>query len=157
MLKLTWIELFLRLIPENLILVWGIHVIAKKSYSSILNYIFASIAISTIAFFIRWLPIYFGVHMVINIILTISIMVIIGIPIIKTIYSTLLMYFILSFSEFINMIMLNLFNIDVNFKFSEPLMKCVLGIPSLITASVFIIVIKYFLKMKARRKNYYAN
>ena len=42
--------------------------------------------------------------MIINIILIISIMVIIGIPLIKAIYSTLLMFFILSLSEFLNMI-----------------------------------------------------
>lgn len=152
MLKLTWIELFLRTIPEMFILIWGIYVLSRKCID-IRKYIVSSIVIAVITFFVRWLPIYFGVHMIINIIFIIGTMFIIGIPIIKAIYSTLLMIFILSLSEFINIVILNLLSIDTSFQFSNPIMKCVLSSPSLVITSVFIIIMNRLLKMKERLKS----
>ncbi|NMM64452.1 hypothetical protein HBE96_17690 [Clostridium sp. P21] len=151
MLKLTWIEFFLRIIPEIFILIWGVYVISRKSFD-IPQYVLSSIIISILIFFIRWLPIYLGVHMMINIIITISIMFIIGIPLIKSIYSTLLMFFILSLSEFLNMLILNLLNVDTNLQLLEPVKKCVLEIPSLAITSIFIIIIHYLLKTKEGMK-----
>ncbi len=147
MFKLTWIEFFLRTIPEMFILIWGIHVISTKFFD-IPQYILSSILISILTFFVRWLPIYFGIHIVINIILITSIMIIIGIPIIKAMYSTLLMIFILSLSEFLNIIILSLLNIDTNFEFLQPVTKCVLEAPSLVITSIFIIIMHYLLKTK---------
>jgi hypothetical protein len=152
MLRLTWVEFFLRSIPEMFILIWGIHVISRKSIN-ILKYILLSILAAIITFFVRWLPIYFGVHIIINIILTISIMVIIKIPLIKAIYSTFLIYFILSLGEFLNMIILSLLNINTSIEFLNPFIKCIYCLPSLIFLSLFIIIINYLLKMKEGIKN----
>lgn len=151
MLKLTWIEFFFRTMPETFILILGIHVISKKSIN-IPKYVISSALVSLITFFVRWFPIYFGVHMIINIILTISVMVVIKIPIIKSIYSTLLVYFLLSVGEFLNMIILNLLNIDTSIEFSNPLIKCLSGTPSLIILLISIIIINYLLKMKKGTK-----
>lgn len=147
MLRLTWIEFFLRNIPEMFILIWGIHIISRK-YFDIPKYIISSIGMAIITFFVRWLPIYFGVHMIINIILIISIMVIIGIHLIEAMYSVLLMFLMLSLSEFLNMIMLRLLNINTSNQILSPFMKCIYGLPSLIILSLFIIIINYLLKMK---------
>ncbi|EKQ55995.1 MAG: hypothetical protein A370_02397 [Clostridium sp. Maddingley MBC34-26] len=152
MLKITWIEFFFRIIPETFILILGIHVISKKSIN-ILKYILSSVLLSLMIFFVRWLPIYFGVHMIINIILIISIMVVIRIPIIKSIYSTFLVYFLLTLGEFLNMIMLNLLNIDTSIEFSNPLIKCLVGTPSLIILLISIIIFNYLLKMREGTKN----
>lgn len=111
--------------------------------------------LSIFIFFVRLLPIYFGVHMIINIILTISIMAITGIPIIKSIYSTLFVYSILSLGEFLNMILLNLLNINTSSEFSNPFMKCLLGIPSLIILLVFIIIFNYVSKRREEINNVY--
>lgn len=152
MLRLTWIEFFLRSIPEIFILIWGIHVVSKKSIN-VPKYIISSIVLSILTFFVRWLPIYFGVHIVINQILIISIMVIIGIPIIKSIYSTLLMFSILTLGEFIDMILLNFLNINASIEFMNPLKKCLYCLPSLIFLLLFIIIMNYLLKMKEGIKN----
>lgn len=154
MLKLTWIEFFLRALPEMFILIWGIHIVSRKAFD-IPKYIISSIVLSILGFFLRWLPIYFGVHMIINIIFIISIMVIIKIPLIKSIYGTLLMFFILSLSEFLNMIILNLLNINISMDSLSPVSKCVWGIPSLIFLSLFIINMNYILKIKERKKDAY--
>ncbi|WPC43885.1 hypothetical protein [Clostridium sp. JS66] len=151
MLKLTWIEFFFRTIPEMFILIWGIHVISRKSFN-IPQYVLSSIVVAILSFFVRWLPIYFGVHMILNIIITISIMFIIGIPLIKSVYSTLLMCFILSLSEFLNMLILNLLKINTTIQLLDPVKKCVLEIPSLAITSIFIIIIHYLLKTKEGMK-----
>ena len=147
MLKLTWIEFFFRTIPEISILIWGIHVISRKPFD-ILQYVLSSIIMAVLTFFVRWLPIYFGVHVILNIILTISIMIIIGIPIIKSIYSTLIMFFVLCLSESLNVLILNLLKIDTNLQLLEPVKKCVLEIPSLIITSVFIIIMHHLFSKK---------
>lgn len=152
MLKLTWIEFFFRTMPEIFILILGIHVISKKSIN-IPKYIISSALLSLMTFFVRWFPIYFGVHMIINMILIISIMVVINIPIIKSIYSTLLVYFFLSLGEFLNMIILDLLNINTSIEFSNPFIKCLAGTPSLIILLLSIIIINYLLKMKEGTKN----
>ena len=150
MLKLTWIEFTLRTIPEMFIFIWGIHILSKKSIN-IEKYIFFSISTAVAIYFVRCLPIYFGVHMIINIILTIIVAVLSGIPIIKGIYSTLLMYLILSLSEFINMAILNLLNSQISLQLSDPLTKCELFSPSLFATLLFVIVIKYCSKCKNKK------
>ncbi|WP_341455812.1 hypothetical protein [Clostridium peptidivorans] len=147
MLKLYWIEIFLRGIPEILLMIWGIYVIAKTSIN-MKNYIFSSIIMVIVTFLVRMLPIYMGVHTFIIIFFTIGIMVIAGIPIIKAIYSVLLMFLILSLSEFLNMVILNLLNIDINIEVVNPITKSMLGIPSLTIACLLIITIRYFIASK---------
>lgn len=151
-LKLSWIEFFCRLLPETFIYIWGIHVISRRSFN-ILKGIFLSIILSIIIFFVRYLPIYLGVHMIINIILTISIIAITGVPIIKSIYSTLLLYFILSLGEFFNIAMLNFINVDINTQFLNPFIKCLYGMPSLIFLLLFIMMFNYVFKRKEDIKN----
>jgi len=153
MLKLTWIEFFLRTLPELFIMIWGVHVISKRPIN-IPKYIISSIVLSLLTFFVRWLPIYFGVHMIINMILIISIMVLIEIPIIKSIYSTLLIFFILALGEFLNTILLNLLNINTNIEFRNPFIKFVCFSPSLIFLLLFIIILNYSLKMNKGVKKY---
>ncbi|OOM73675.1 hypothetical protein CLPUN_44290 [Clostridium puniceum] len=148
MLKLTYIEFFLRTLPEIFILVYGIHILSKKSID-IKKYIFCSIVLSILTFFVRWLPIYFGVHTIIDIILTISMMFIIKITLMTSIYNTFVMYFLLSISEFINMGALRLLNINTSIDFYSPYQKCILGLPSLIIVFLFIIISKYISKRGA--------
>lgn len=154
MLKLHYIEFFLRCIPEALLIILGICIVARKSIN-MKTYIFSGIIIGIINFFVRMLPIYFGVHTFISVILVICAMVIIGIPIIKSIYGTLLMFLILSLSESLNMVILNLLNINIGIEFTNPVMKSVFGIPSLIITGLFIIIIHYFIKKERRIRKYH--
>lgn len=147
MFKLYWIEVFLRGFPEMLLVIWGIHVIAKVSIN-LRNYILSTIMIVTATFLVRMLPIYMGVHSFIVIFFTICIMVIAGMPIIKAIYSVLLMFLIVSLSEFLNMVILKLLNINTNIQVINPVTKSILGVPSLIITYLFIIVIRYFIATK---------
>jgi hypothetical protein len=148
MIQLTFTEFLLRTIPELFVLVWGIHVISGKSINNT-KYILSSIILSISTFFVRWLPIYFGVHMIINIILVISVMVIIRIPLIKAIFSTLIVFSLLCLGEFINIaVIISFLKIDTINEFVNPLKKTIYCFPSLIFLVLSIFIIKYFFKMK---------
>lgn len=151
MLKLSWIEFFLRTVPEIFVLVWGIHVTSRRSIN-LFRYIFSSITLALITFFVRWLPINFGVHMIINMALITSIMAIIEIPIVEAMSSTFLMLFILSLGEFLNTLLLNLLNINTSIIFINPFIKCLYYSPSLIFMLLFVIRINYYFKVKGERK-----
>lgn len=153
MLRLDWTGLFCRTIPEIFILVYGIILLSQGDIRiNIWKYIIYSLFLSISTFLVRWLPIYFGVHMIINVILIISIMSIIGISVIKAIYSTLFMFFILSLSEFLNICILDLFNIRM-FEDIDSFQKNLYGMPSLFIMIIFLLIIGYILKKKEEKEN----
>ena len=147
MLGINWIELFLRSIPEMLLVVWGIHIIAKKPLD-IKKYIFISILLGIVSFLVRELPIYFGVHTIILMILIIGAMVIVGIPLLISIYATLFMSLMFSVSEFLNMLILKLLGISTNINSMEPIRKSLMGIPSLVMLFLFLVIIRYLLRKR---------
>lgn len=147
MFKLDWIEVFLRGIPEILLIIWGIYVITKTSVN-MKNYMFSSMIVVIATYFTRMLPIYMGVHTFIIIFFTICIMAATGIPVVKSIYGVLLMFLIVSLSEFLNVVILNLLNINTNIEVINPITKSILGVPSLVITYLFIIVIRYFTATK---------
>lgn len=144
MLKLHWIEIFLRCIPEMLVMIWGIYVIAGRSFKR-RNYIILSIIMGLYSFLVRELPIYFGVHTIIITVTIISIMIIQGIPLITSIYSTLLMLLILITGESLNMLLLRFFNIRVALNM-DPIKKSILTFPSLIIVFLSVMIIQYIIK-----------
>ncbi|QGU95338.1 hypothetical protein GOM49_09785 [Clostridium bovifaecis] len=147
MLKIAPIELFMRLIPEMMIYMWGVHVVSKHPFNKKI-YLCSSVILAVVIFFIRMLPIHFGVHMVINIIINIFISRLIGIPLLQAIYSTFFNTLLLSVSEFFNMLILNIFNINIDIVFSKPITKCLAGIPSLVVFSLLVLLIKFIFKKK---------
>lgn len=149
MLGANWIEFILRGIPEMFLMIWGIYITARKSIN-LKGYIISVAVISLLSFLVKILPIYFGVHTMLIIILTICVVVTTGIPIITSIYGTLLMFLLLSLSEFLNMVLLDLFKININSM--APIKKSLLGIPSLIILFLLILIMRYLLN-KRRTKN----
>ncbi len=147
MLKLQWIEIFLRCIPEMLLIIWGIYVLARKSFN-VRNYIILSCILGLYSFLVRELPIYFGVHTIIITISIISIMIIQGIPLVTSIYSTLAMLLILMIGETLNKLILSLFNISFIFTNIDPVKKSILTLPSLIILFLSIIIIQNIVKKK---------
>lgn len=152
MLKLQWIEIFLRLIPEMFLVIWGITIISKESLN-IKRHILLSAIMAILTFFIKTLPIYFGIHTIIIIVLIIIIMVTSGIPVIASIYGTLIMSLILSLSESLNMLLLNLFNIITNVNYINPIKKCILGIPSLVILFLIVIILNYVVTRREKSKD----
>lgn len=154
MFKLTCIDFFFRTIPETFILIYGMHIIAQKPVN-LYKYILSSLILSILIFFIRKLPIYFGVHTDICIMLTIIIaMFIMNIPLIKNVLGTFLLYFMLSLSETMNMLLLSGLNIDTDISVLQPITRFIYGIPSLIIFIISVIILKFLLKNKKVIPNY---
>lgn len=147
MFELTYIDFFFRTIPETFILIYGIHIISQKSIN-IHKYILSGLILSILIFFIRELPIYFGVHTEISMVVTMFTMLFIDIPLIVNVQSTFLIYFMLSLSEFVNMLILNKMQVNTDISILEPLIRCMYGIPSLIILILLIISIKFLLKKR---------
>ncbi|AJH00128.1 hypothetical protein LF65_03571 [Clostridium beijerinckii] len=155
MFKLTCIDFFFRTIPEQLIIVWGIHIISKRNIN-MFKYILSSLILAISCFIIRDLPIYYGVNTDICIMLTIIIvMFIIDIPLIKNVIGTFLLYFMLSLSETINMLLLSGLNIDTDISVLQPMTRFLYGIPSLITFIISVIILRFILKNKKVIPNYF--
>ncbi|WP_321825632.1 hypothetical protein [Clostridium butyricum] len=144
MVDIDGVYLFLRCIVEVFIVNFIIYTLSKKSINNT-NYYIVSILLSVLKYVVRLLPIYYGVHIVINIITFISIMTILGIPLIKSIKNTLITFTILEFSEILNLIIL----IILDNKFwtdNEIYIKGSLGIPSLIFLFLSAVILKYRIK-----------
>lgn len=147
MFRLTCIDFFFRTIPETFILIYGIHTISQKSIN-IQKYILSGLILSILIFFIRELPIYFGVHTEVSMVATIFTMLLVDIPLILNIQSTFLIYLMLSLSEFVNMLILNKVQVNTDISILEPLIRCLYGIPSLVILVLLIISIKFLLKKR---------
>ncbi|NLU07626.1 MAG: hypothetical protein GXW91_05270 [Clostridiales bacterium] len=145
MLKLHWIEIFLRCIPEMLLIIWGIYTVAQKSFNK-RNYMILSCIMGLYSFLVRELPIYFGVHTVIITVSIISIMIIQGIPLLASIYGTLAMLLLLIISESSNKFILYILGIPFNFTNINPIKKSILTFPSLIILFLSILVLKNIVK-----------
>jgi len=149
MLKASLIEVLLRGIPESLILAWGIYVLCSKKIDINL-YLFTSFLVVISMFFIRLLPIAYGVHTSLGIIMIIIITSFVNnIPVIKAISSTLILMILLSICEWLNIVILeNLFMINLQKAFSIPLQKNLCGIPSLILLALIIYVIQIYVNKR---------
>lgn len=147
MLKIHWIEILFRGIPESFLVLIGVTIIAEKLLP-IKNYIISSILLALCIFFARRLPVYWGIHTSIVIVSTISLLLIQGTSLISSFCGTLYMFLILSGSEVLNVLILNIFHIKTTFTYmdsiSASIKKCLLGIPSLIMVFLFIFIIYYF-------------
>lgn len=128
-----------------LLIIWGIYVLARKSFN-VRNYIILSCILGLYSFLVRELPIYFGVHTIIITISIISIMIIQGIPLVTSIYSTLAMLLILMICETLNKLILILLNISFVFTNINPVKKSILTLPSLIILFLSIIIIQNVVK-----------
>lgn len=132
-----------------LITLFGIGIIADKKIS-IRKYILLSIALGISAFFVRMLPVYSGIHTILATILIISIVYISGVPLIKAIYASLLMVSLLSFCEYLNLVLLNYFHIDITLANLNLINWAILTSPSLILYISFTLSITIVINKKRR-------
>ena len=133
MLKSEPIEFFLRAIPEGFLYILGIYIFSKVKIDR-KKYVILSLITGIVIYFIRCLPIDYGVHTILTILFIIFFsMFYIKVDSIKIIKSTIINFMIQLLSEGINMIILNLIpNLDLERLFGNSIIKTLLGIPSLI-------------------------
>lgn len=146
MLQLTLLEFFLRTIPESILLIFFTYLFSGKKINK--KYYFVStIIFAIIAYLVRKLPIYFGVHTIISILIYIIVNVLINkIPIDESISSILSGTILLSVCEWINLFVLNdCLKINIQVMMNHPIMKILYMMPSLILFICFIWLIYLFI------------
>ncbi|WP_411682628.1 hypothetical protein [Clostridium thailandense] len=132
MLRLTVLEFFLRLIPESLLFTLGVYVFAHVRIEKS-RYFASSILLAIGIYLIRMLPIHFGIHTGIVIMLYISLTTFLNkIPIKKAISASMLWTITLSASESLNAYILNCLKLNMQSILNNPLAKVLYFTPSLI-------------------------
>lgn len=150
MLELRPIEFLLRALPESFLVILAIYIFSKSNINK-KKYFVTSIIFSLIIFVTRKLPISYGVHMILSVlILQVIIVAYNKIDAIKGIKSIIFIYLIQLISELLNVAILNLMNINLEVLLLDPLYKTILGIPSLIITGIIILFI--YIRNRKRKK-----
>jgi hypothetical protein len=153
MLKLSMIELFLRLVPEALFLILAGYAFSKTKVNRS-KYILSSILFGSINYLIRLLPIDYGVHTILGLICYVILLnKINNISLIKAIQVSFISTIIMFICEGISIAIIQfVLKKDVNAIFSDPLLKIIYGVPSLLIFGCIICAF-YFVFLK-RRSSY---
>lgn len=152
MLELRPIEFILRALPESFLVIFTVYIFSKSNIDK-KKYLITSIIFSLILYITRKLPISYGVHMIIAIIILQVIIVSYNkIDAIKGIKSIILIYLIQLVSELVNVLILNLFRINLEVLLLDPIYKAILGLPSLFITGVIVLIIYIINKKKEVQK-----
>ncbi|SHH14410.1 hypothetical protein [Clostridium grantii] len=147
MLKLSPVEFFFRGIPEGFIFIFAVLLFSNSKIEKN-KYVLTSFSYATAVYFIRTLPINFGVNTIISMIVAIGLVVKINntkvIEIIKSVFITIIVEF---FCEWINIFVVeNIIGKNLDTVFGNPVSKVIYGAPSLMIFmainGVFYIVLK---------------
>lgn len=153
MLTLTAFELIVRLIPEAFIFIFATYVFSNTKLDA-KRYINSSVLLGICIYFVRKLPIDYGVHTILNIILqTVIVAGISKISIAKAIKSAIVSALCLFILEAFNILILSLiFKEELEAIMLNPTAKIIYGSPSLI-CFVVIIMICYHVNKRGKIKN----
>jgi hypothetical protein len=148
MLNVPIIELFLRAIPEGLIFVFAVYVFSKTTVNRN-RYILSSMLFGVIAYSIRLLPIDYGIHTVITLIVYIALVTNVNkIYIVKSIQLCIINFIIMFLCEGINMIIIKfVLKKDLEVIAQNSALKAVYTSPSILIFAC-IIAIYYFRTVK---------
>lgn len=150
MLKLSLLEFILRTIPESFLIILAVHLLNCKKIEP-KTYIISSIFIAISTYLVRLLPIHYGVHTIINMVIYILVATSINnINAIKAGSSVLEVIITISICEWINVAVLdNVMKLDLQVIFSEPLRKILYSTPSLV---MFGITVFLFYKFRVKTR-----
>ncbi|MBS5885900.1 MAG: hypothetical protein E6300_15080 [Clostridium sp.] len=149
MLKLQPIEFFLRTIPEGFLFIFAIYVFSQINITR-KKYIISSLVFSSSVYIIRLLPINYGVHMILSVLVLLFISIVYNkVEAIQSVKSIIILYMIQLISEAVNVLLLNLMKLDLDKLFKNPIKKSILGLPSLLI-TLIIIIIFYLINKKKR-------
>ena len=151
MLKLTLIEFLVRDIPEAFLFIFAAYAFSKTAVK-VKRYLASSILLAVMVYFIRSLPIQYGVNTILSIIIFIVLIININqidtIKSIKVVVITVILEFI---CEGINIFIIqSILKLNVNYIFSDPILKILYGIPSLLLMGCIIAI--YYIRLLKRKE-----
>lgn len=141
MLKISLFELFLRGIPEGFLLVLAIYAFCKKKIDG-KRYVIASVILFTATYLIRRLPINYGVHTLISILVLIGLCTkLCQLPLMSVIKSALLVTMILFILEACNVMILQIIYKDaLTVVLNDPIQKALVSFPSTVLFAIVILL-----------------
>jgi hypothetical protein len=157
MLKLEPVELFLRALPEALLYIFASYAFSKRFVDK-KRFLISGGLLAIAGFFVRALPINFGVHTILGLIACIVLVVNVNkIEVPKAISAGIICMILGFITEGINvLILVGIFNVDISEAFlSDPIKKTILGIPSLLMFGA--IVGSYYYVMWKRKELKYVS
>lgn len=151
MLKMTSDEFILRLLPEAFIFIFAAYAFSKTRINKS-KYLLSSFLLGLSVFIIRMLPINYGVHTILNIIMLAVIAYSINkIDLTESIKVSIITAICLFLLEGLNMLLLStIFGDKLDSILSNTILKTVSGLPSLIGFGL--IVIGYYSYLKKRKE-----
>jgi hypothetical protein len=151
MLKLSAFEFIFRTLPEAFLFILAGYSFSKTKIN-VIRYIISSILYAVAIYFIRFLPINYGIHTILGIIcMNILICYVNKIDIILAIKSSIVATIVLFLLEGLNMLILNfLFKEQLEMIMYNSKLKTLFGLPSLIFYAV--VVINYYIYLRKRNK-----
>ncbi|TDT61299.1 hypothetical protein [Fonticella tunisiensis] len=158
MLKLSMLELFLRTIPEGFAFILASYALGRKAIDRD-RYCISALLLGITIYLVRMLPIHFGVHTIIIIMIHILLTSAINkIETIKAVSAALVSTIIMFLSEWLNVFILNSFlNIRLEDVFKDPGMKLLYSSPSLIFFALTTIVLYRVFNKPKRGQSHVSN
>lgn len=156
MLKLSFLEIILRTIPESLLFVLVPYIISIKKIE-VINYFKSVVILSISVAIIRVFPISYGIHTLLNVVIFVILTSFINhIEINIAIKSVILTTILLLISEGLNLLVLTIFFSvsQINNMFKEPLYRMIIGFPSIIFFMIALVIF-YYINRRKQRYEYY--
>lgn len=154
MFKFSWIEFILRSIPEGFLFIFAAYAFTKSAVNP-KKYIMSSVIYGILAYAIRFLPIQYGVHSILNIIVIIAIMIFVNkVDTIKAIQAAIIVMILGFVSEGINVFIIQtILKKNLEVIFNNVTLKTLYGVPSLIIYGI-IVALYYFRLLKRKELRY---
>lgn len=149
MLKITITDILLRGVPEAFLFIISGCLLSNVKISK-MKCVISVLLVSIFVYLIRELPIHYGVHIIINIIMYALVMIFINkIDVIRSFTYSLGFMMLLAISEWLNLLLLNICIKDnLENVLKDPFIKFIYFFPSLIIFLLVIVFIKYKLQRK---------
>lgn len=154
MLKLSLFEFIIRGIPEQFLFVLAIHAFSKTAIN-LNKYLISGVLTAVMTYLIRLLPIQYGIHSLLGIVMLIIVVSSINkIDIIKAIRGGVITFILCFTFEGINIAFIQfVLKKDINSIMSNNILKTLTGLPSLIILGIVIIV--YYYRLSKRKELHY--
>lgn len=151
MVSSSWFEFIVRGIPEEFLFVLAVHTFSKTEIN-LKKYLLSGAIFSILTFSIRLLPIQYGIHTILSLIVLIILVSFINtIGIVKAIRASLMTFILLFIFEGINLFTIqSILKVDLNIVMNDPILKTLYGLPSVILFGIF--VIAYYRRLYKRKE-----
>ncbi|MBE6056767.1 hypothetical protein ACFLKB_05320 [Clostridium sp. FAM 1755] len=142
MLKLSVVEFVARAVPEAFLLIFAIHTFSNTRINK-KRYLLSSFLMIIMIFIIRSLPISYGIHTILSIMVLVLLSYIINkIDVITAVKSTIITIIFQFVCEGINIFIIQyVLKDDMNYIFNNANLKTIYGIPSLIIFTCIVLLL----------------